>query len=87
MAAVDLGVVGDVGSQSAADLLADMGAARAAGIRVEALHIYALEGLVKEPDRTAWLDWPVAPAGVPAADPRVAQLRTLVQGFDRLSPL
>lgn len=87
-AALDLGLTGPVGFDdsgglsSAAELRADVAAALAAGIPVDRLAIYSLEGLDAKDDAADWLAVPAPLA--PPADPATDELRGLFATLDAL---
>jgi len=84
---VDLGTTGSgigiaMGFASAADLQADIAAARAEGIAPGRIAIYSLEGLRDKPDAEAWLALPEARAA--AIADRDADARGVFQSLDLL---
>ena len=87
-AALDLGLTGPVGFDdsgglaSAADLQADIAAGLAAGIPVDRIAIYSLEGLDAKSDVADWLAVP-APSE-PEPDPATDELRGLFRSLDAL---
>ncbi|MBI2061229.1 MAG: hypothetical protein HYT87_15935 [Nitrospirae bacterium] len=93
-AALDLGLFlaspdvfsGAAGFESPAEMEADVLAAFAAGIPVDRLHFFSLEGVLGKPDRGNWFNWNLAAAGQPKSEPNVALLRGLLQSVDQQYP-
>ncbi len=87
-AALDLGLTGPVGFDdsgglaSAAELHADVAAALAAGISVDRIAIYSLEGLDEKPDAVDWLTVPLPLE--PPEDPATDEIRGLFATLDAL---
>jgi hypothetical protein len=84
-AAVDLGLTGFEGADgldSAADLQDDVAAALGAGIPVDHIAVYSLEGLDGKADADAWLAVPEP--SVPADDPATDEIRGLFHALDGL---
>ena len=88
-AAVDLGVVGEGGMvegqgiKDIRELRAQVGAAKAAGLK--RVHVYSLEGILLLEDEAAWYGAFQAPASPPKKQAAVDLLRGLIQLADGLN--
>lgn len=77
-----LGMVEHGGMTDPQELQEDIAAALAAGIPLQAINVYSLEGLLLHDDPPAWVGTPSATAG--PEEPAVEQIRDIVQGLDEL---
>ncbi len=85
-AGVDLGLVGEGVYPSGiygepGELAADVGAALAAGIRRENIHVYSLDGMVDRGTPDAWVE---PPGGEPSRDLRAWTLRASLKVATRI---
>ncbi len=87
-AGIDLGVVGDRGVglgpgnryRAPSDLAGDVAAALAAGIPMDRMRVYGLDGIVHEGKIPGWICPPVPDAGAPEPSSLVTGLRNGVRG-------
>ncbi|GEM_PF-6927246 len=84
---LDLGTTGEGmvehdGMEEPAELQADIAAGLDAGVPLEAINVYSLEGLLEHDDPAAWVGTPEPRAALVA--PEVDEIRAVVQGLDEL---
>ncbi|UCD85123.1 MAG: hypothetical protein JSU92_02735 [Deltaproteobacteria bacterium] len=76
-AGIDVGLVRD---QEPTDILADIGASRAAGINK--VHIYSLDGIMDNPPPDDWVNLDDANTTVPEDDQATGEIRSLILSID-----